>query len=98
MNASRQGGTISAGACRPHSSVQSASELRVSIKPPCAEPLKPFHTARWRRGRGGAAGRADKELKALHITSIRELGTWKFALWSEALVSLAEFETADFSS
>ena len=45
-----------------------------------------------------AAGRADKELKALHITSIRELGTWKFALWSEALVSLAEFETADFSS
>jgi hypothetical protein len=43
-------------------------------------------------------GRADADLKKQNIKSIRDLGTWKFAQWSEALVALAEFESADFSS
>lgn len=42
--------------------------------------------------------RADEDLKSLHIKSIRDLGTWKFAHWSEALVNLADYESADFSS
>ena len=50
----------------------------------------------WVAARG--ASRADADLKTLHVKSIRDLGTWKFALWSESLVTLAEYESADFSS
>jgi hypothetical protein len=35
----------------------------------------------------------DEALAPAHITSIEKLATWKFAVWAEALVELAKYET-----
>lgn len=46
----------------------------------------------------GLAPWVDPELAALGVTTIQKLGNWKFAQWAEWIVTLADFESADFGS
>jgi hypothetical protein len=45
-----------------------------------------------------AAARADEVLGELGIKSVQDLADWKYAAWADALVTLSEYENADFSS
>jgi hypothetical protein len=45
-----------------------------------------------------AAARADEVLGELGVKSVADLAGWKYAAWADALVTLAEYERADFSS
>eukprot|EP01006_Ploeotia_vitrea_P012370 TRINITY_DN32810_c0_g1_i1.p1 TRINITY_DN32810_c0_g1~~TRINITY_DN32810_c0_g1_i1.p1 ORF type:complete len:174 (+),score=50.54 TRINITY_DN32810_c0_g1_i1:38-559(+) len=42
----------------------------------------------------GLGAKADEMLKGLKITTIQELGSWKFYQWAKAIVILAETEQA----
>lgn len=42
--------------------------------------------------------RSDAALADLNIKTVEDLGSWKYAAWADALVTLAEYENADFSS
>lgn len=40
----------------------------------------------------------DDTLRALGVKTIDALGKWKYAVWAEAIVTLAQLESADFES
>uniref|UniRef100_A0A7S2I8K3 Uncharacterized protein n=1 Tax=Alexandrium andersonii TaxID=327968 RepID=A0A7S2I8K3_9DINO len=40
----------------------------------------------------------DARFAKLHVKSIRDLGSWKYARWAEAICDLAEFESLDHAS
>jgi len=46
----------------------------------------------------GLADWADSTLSPLGVKTINDLARWKFAEWASALVELAQYENADFSS
>jgi len=46
----------------------------------------------------GLAEWADNTLAPLHVKTINDLARWKYAEWASALVELAKYENADFSS
>jgi hypothetical protein len=45
-----------------------------------------------------AAARADAVLAELGIKNVQDLADWKYAAWADALVTLSDYENADFSS
>lgn len=46
----------------------------------------------------GLAGWVDEEFKVLRISTIEQLGEWKFAQWAESIIELAAYENKDMSS
>lgn len=46
----------------------------------------------------GLRPKSDEVLGELGIRSVQDLADWKYAAWADALVTLAEYERADFSS
>jgi hypothetical protein len=40
----------------------------------------------------------DETLKALGVKSVGDLGKWKYAVWADAIATLAQFESAEFES
>lgn len=46
----------------------------------------------------GLAEWQDSVFKTARIKTIKQIGTWKYCLWAEALVQLSHFENADMSS
>lgn len=42
--------------------------------------------------------RTDTALKALRIKTVEDISKYKYCVWAEALVALAEYENADFGS
>lgn len=46
----------------------------------------------------GLASSADEHLAPLKLRKIEDLANWKYGQWADALVTLAQYESADGSS
>ena len=42
--------------------------------------------------------RATAVLAPLGVHTVQDLGAWKYAVWAEAILTLAKYENADFTS